>query len=175
MHTVTALLDRPTVVTTDELSTAYRAHHQRAVRLAYLLCSDREMAEDAVANVWLKVHRRMGRGPIDDVGAYVRRAVVNEVNSGFRRLGLMRREMSRRRGDDRGQRGHEEQVADSAAMVQALARLPERTRTAVVLRYYLDLSVADTAATMGISEGTVKSSVSRGLEQLRAYLEEGQP
>lgn len=173
MPTITALLDRPTAVSTDELSTAYRAHHQRAVRLAYLLCGDREMAEDAVANVWLKVHRRMGRGPIDDVGAYVRRAVVNEVNSGFRRLGLVRREMVRRRGDQRGQRGHEDQITDSAAMVQALATLPERTRTAVVLRYYLDLSVADTAAAMGTSQGTIKSSVSRGLGQLRAYLQEG--
>ena len=171
MHTLAAPLDRSPDVTGDHLSIAYRTHHPRAVRLAYLLGGDREMAEDAVATVWLKVHRRLQRGPIDDIGAYVRRAVVNEVNSGFRRLGLVRRERRRRRGDERGQLGHEQRVTESAAMVQALGRLPERTRAAVVLRYYEDLSVADTAAALGISEGTVKSSVSRGLSQLREILE----
>ncbi|CAN5219411.1 SigE family RNA polymerase sigma factor [soil metagenome] len=166
------LLERPpAAMTTDSLSAAYTTHHRGAVRLAYLLCGDREAAEDAVGNVWLKIHRRLERGPIDNMGAYVRRAVVNEVNSGFRRLGLVRREARRRWGDDRGQQLHEEQVTESSAMLQALARLPERTRTAVVLRYYLDLSVADTAAAMGISEGGVKSTVSRGLAQLRTHLE----
>lgn len=51
-------------------------------------------------------------------------------------------------------------------------RLPLRTRTAVVLRYYEDLSVADTAAVMGIAEGTVKSSVAKGLDRLRLLLED---
>lgn len=174
MHALSALLDGPAVVTADALSSAYQAHHARAVRLAYLLCGDLGTAEDVVQTVWLKVHRRMGRGPIDDIGAYIRRAVVNEVNSGFRKLGVRRRDAARRSGDDRGVRGHEEQIADSAQMVQALAQLSERSRAAVVLRYYDDLSVADTAAALGISEGTVKSSVSRGLAQLRTHLE-GQP
>lgn len=169
------LLGRAAAVTVDRdptsLADAYRAHHAGAVRLAYLLSGDRAAAEDVVGTVWLKVHRRLQRGDVDDVGAYVRRAVVNEVNSGFRRLALVRRERVRRRGDDRGVRAHDDQIADSAQLVQALARLPERTRTAVVLRYYADLSVADTAAAMGTSEGTVKSSVSRGLAQLRIYLE----
>lgn len=172
MHASATLLDhRGPIMSTDSLSLAFAAHHTRAVRLAYLLCGDRPTAEDVVGTVWLKVHHRLQRGPIDDIGAYVRRAVVNEVSSSFRKLGLRRREAARRSGDGRGERGHDEQVADSAALVQALGRLPARTRAAVVLRYYGDLSVADTATTLGISEGTVKSSVSRGLAQLRTYLE----
>ena len=82
-------------VTAASLEQAFAAHHAGAVRLAYLLCGDHEQAEDAVATVWLKVHRRLERGPVDDIGAYVRRAVVNEVNSWFRKLGVRRREAAR--------------------------------------------------------------------------------
>lgn len=172
MHAFTTLLDHPgPAMSTDTLSAAFQAHNARAVRLAYLLCGDRATAEDVVGTVWLKVHRRLQRGPIDDVGAYVRRAVVNEVNSAFRRLALRRREALRRSGDDRGVRGHAEQIADADQLVRALAQLPQRTRAAVVLRYYDDLSVAQTAAVLGITQGTVKSSVSRGLSQLRGHLE----
>jgi RNA polymerase sigma factor (sigma-70 family) len=55
-------------------------------------------------------------------------------------------------------------------MLQALARLPRRKRACVVLRYYLDLSEADTAAALGISVGTVKSQTSRALQRLRPLL-----
>ena len=159
-------------VTATSLEQAFAAHHAGAVRLAYLLCGDHEQAEDAVATVWLKVHRRLERGPVDDIGAYVRRAVVNEVNSWFRKLGVRRREAARRKGDHRGTYGHDERIADADAVIHALDQLPSRTRAAVVLRYYADLSVADTAAALGVSEGTVKSSVSRGLTTLRGIMEE---
>jgi RNA polymerase sigma-70 factor (sigma-E family) len=161
----------PPSVAVTSLEAAFDAHHTGAVRLAYLLTGDRHAAEDAVADVWVKVHRRLQRGPVDDVGAYLRRAVVNQVNSRFRRLGLVRREAARRSGDDRGQRGFDEQVADRDQVVAALAKLPPRTRAVVVLRYYQDLSVADTASALGISEGAVKSSTNRGLAALRQYLE----
>lgn len=160
-------MSRPT------LEAAFAAHHAQAVRLAWLLCGDRDQAEDVVATVWLKVHRRLQSGArLDDVGAYVRRAVVNETNSWLRRVVVRRREAQVRRGDTRGQRGHDDQVADADAVMRALDRLPHRTRAAVVLRYYTDLSVADTAAALGVSEGTVKSSVSRGLAALRTILEQ---
>ena len=159
-------------MTTTSLEQAFAAHHAGAVRLAYLLCGDREQAEDVVAGVWLKMHRRLERGPVDDVGAYVRRAVVNEVNSWFRKLGVRRREAAVRKGDGRGTYGHDDRIADADAVMRALDRLPARTRAAVVLRYYEDLSVADTAAALGVSEGTVKSSVSRGLTTMRTIMEE---
>lgn len=165
---------RPSMAVTT-FEAAYDAHHAGAIRLAYLLTGDRHAAEDAVADVWVKVHRRLGSSGIDegidDVGAYVRRAVVNQVNSRFRRLALVRREAARRSGDDRGQRAFDEQVADADLVLGALSRLPARTRAAVVLRYYEDRSVAETAAVLGVSEGTVKSSTARGLAALRTYLE----
>src|SRR5690606_9217274 len=97
-------------------------------------------------------------------------AVVNQVNSRFRRLALERREAERRSGDARGERSPLDDVADGAQLAAALGRLSTRQRTAIVLRYYLDLSEADTAESMGVSVGTVKSSVSRGLERLRTLV-----
>ena len=61
-------------------------------------------------------------------------------------------------------------VVESQALLLALRRLPERQRAAVVLRHWCDLSEAETAATMGCSVGTVKSTTSKGLAQLRAAL-----
>ncbi|HVL98345.1 MAG TPA: SigE family RNA polymerase sigma factor [Egibacteraceae bacterium] len=153
----------------------FAAHHGEALRLAYLLCGDPHRAEDAVAEAFTKMYRRWRRGGIEVPRAYVRRAVVNEVNSRFRRLALERREARRRHGDDRGARGADEDLADRDEVFRVLARLPARQRTAVVLRYYADLSEADTAAAMDVTVGTVKSCVSRGLSRLRELLEEHEP
>ena len=156
----------------DGFADVYAAHHAEALRIAYLLCGDPHRAEDAVADAFVKVYRRWSKGGIAQPRAYIRRAVVNEVNSRFRRLAVERREAAKRSGDDRGARGDDEQVVDADAMFSALQRLPERQRTAIVLRYYADLTEQDTAAAMDISVGTVKSSVSRGLARMRALLGE---
>jgi RNA polymerase sigma-70 factor (sigma-E family) len=156
----------------DALADVFRAHHADVVRLAYLLCGDHERAEDLVADVFTKLYRRLQRGSVDNVRAYLRRSVVNQVNSSFRRLALERREAARRRGDDRGVRAHADDVAERAAMLAALDRLPPRQRTAVVLRFYEDLSEREAAAVMGCSAGTVKSSLSRGLAKLRVLVSE---
>jgi RNA polymerase sigma factor (sigma-70 family) len=87
-------------------------------------------------------------------------------------LRLERAESQRQRGDDRGALALDDRLADADEMFAALRRLPERQRTAVVLRYYQDLSEAETAAAMGCSLGTVKSSVSRGLARLRSLMGE---
>lgn len=156
-----------------DFAEVFAAHHPEALRLAYLLCGDPHRAEDAVAEAFTKMYRRWQRGGIDQPRAYLRRAVVNEVNSRFRRLVLERREAGRQHGDDRGTRPADEDLADRDEVFRALGGLPERQRTAVVLRYYADLTEADTAAAMDVSVGTVKSSVSRGLARLRTLLEEG--
>jgi RNA polymerase sigma-70 factor (sigma-E family) len=156
----------------DDFADVYATHHREAVRLAYLLCGDSYRAEDAVAEAFVKVYRQWRIGRITQPRAYIRRAVVNEVNSRFRRLALERRQAAVRSGDDRGPRACDEQVADADAMIMALLQLPVRQRTAIVLRYYLDLSERDAATAMGVSVGTVKSSVSRGLERMRALVRE---
>jgi RNA polymerase sigma-70 factor (sigma-E family) len=161
-----------TNVADDDFAGVYAAHHAEALRLAFLLCGDHHRAEDAVADAFVKVYRRWRAGGITQPRAYIRRAVVNEVNSRFRRLAIERREAAKRSGDLRGPRAADDQIADEAAMVAALARLPARQRTAIVLRYYLDLSEQDAAAAMGTSVGTVKSSVSRGIARMRQLMGE---
>lgn len=158
------------VSTTGEFAEVFAAHHAEALRLAYLLCGDAHRAEDITADAFVKLYRRWSRGGIDNPRAYLRRTVVNEVNSKFRRLALERREASKLSGDDRGGRSAEEQLADADAIARALAALPQRQRTAVVLRYYADLPEREAAEIMGVSVGTVKSSVSRGLDGMKAVL-----
>lgn len=141
------------------------------LRLAVLLTGDQHEAEDAVAEALTKTWHRWHRVDVEDPGAYLRRAVVNEVNSSFRRLRTRRRYRERRRGDERGQRATDQQLVDADVVGRALAQLPARQRTAVVLLYYDDLSHAEAASLMGCSVGTVKSSCSRGLDRLRSLLD----
>jgi RNA polymerase sigma-70 factor (sigma-E family) len=159
-----------TTSTGDDFSTLYAAHHAEALRLAYLLCGNTERAEDAVAEAFVRVYRQMRRGEIHSPRAYVRRAVVNEINSRFRRLALERREASKRSGDLRGARSSDDALADTDEMFTALRQLSDRQRTAIVLRFYEDLPEKAIAEAMGVSVGTVKSTLSRGMERLRAVL-----
>lgn len=154
-----------------DIADVFAVHHAEALRLAYLLTGDAHRAEDVVSEAFLKVFRRWGRTGIDHPRAYIRRAVVNESNSRFRRLALERREAAKRQGDDRGARSAEERLADQDQLFAALRRLPERQRTALVLRYYADLSERDIAEAMDVSAGTVKSTISRGLDRLRAEMD----
>lgn len=148
----------------------FNTHHRRAVRLAWLLTGDPHVAEDIVAEAFAKVWVQWERGRVDDVGPYLRRAVANQAHSRGRRLLLERDQAGRRSGDARGVRLHDEQLADRDVVWRGLQMLPPRQRQAIVLRYYEDLSEADTADILGIAVGTVKSQVSRGLDRLRELI-----
>lgn len=155
----------------DRIDEAVAAHYDDVLRMAWLMAGDQHRAEDAVGEALAKMLRASRRKRIDDPRAYLRRAVVNEVNSSFRRLMRERVFRERRFGDGRGERAADDGVADRDALARALACLPERQRVAVVLFYYEDLSQQETADAMGCSVGTAKSNVSRGLAKLRALLE----
>lgn len=159
-----------TEVDRGSFATVFNIHHRQAVRLAYLLTSDPHQAEDVAAEAFAKVYVRWQKGEVRDVGAYLRRAVANEANSKLRRRYVERRGSERRTGDDRGVRTTDEGAADRDEVWQAIQRLPDRQRQAVVLRYYEDLSEAGTAEILGCSVGTVKSQVSRGLARLQQLI-----
>jgi RNA polymerase sigma-70 factor (sigma-E family) len=152
----------------------FGAHHRSAVRLAYLLTSDEHQAEDVVAEAFTKIYPRWRAGQVRDMGAYVRRAVVNEANSKLRRRYRDRDRAQHRVGDGRGVRRVDDHAADRDQVWQALGRLPQGQRTAVVLRYYEDLSEARTAEVLDVSVGTVKSQVARGLSRLEQLLGPGE-
>lgn len=108
---------------------------------------------------------------MSDPAAYLRKAVVHEATDRFRRLGRERRWRERRSGEGRGGRSFEDQVADRTDLATALARLPAGQRAVLVLRYWADLSEAETAEALAISLGTVKSRASRALVALAAVLD----
>jgi len=153
-----------------EYEAVYHAHHARLLKLAGLLCGDREQAEDAVAEAFARTYPRWQRGVVRDEGAYLRRAVINEVKKGSRRTSSFRAS-----GSPWVVPSLDTMVSEHDRVWRALLTLPVRQRAAVVLRYLDDLSEAQTAEILGVPAGTVKSNVSRGLARLRTLLSEGEP
>lgn len=143
-------------------------------KLAYLLTGDRHEAEDLVQSALAKAYvswRKVVRA--DHPEAYVRRIIVTTHLSRTRRLSF-RREQVVAELPDRGQESRwadpGETVAARDELRRALATLPLRQRTAVVLRFYGGLDDAAVAAQLGCREVTVRASISRGLAQLRQVL-----
>lgn len=145
----------------------YLGHADAAVRLAYLLTGDKDLAEDLVQDAFVRLAGRLVhlRDPAA-FEAYLRKTVVNLANSYFRRRRLERAYEMRVRHAPQ-QVAPSGWVEDRQALARALHGLPQRQRAAIVLRFYEDLSEAQTADIIGCRPGTVKSLVSRGLEALR--------
>lgn len=156
----------------DRFSKIVAAHHQQLARLAYLLCNDRQQAEDAVAEAYAWVWPKFRRGTIDDLLPYLRNAVANQVRGGLRRRMLEQREVERRRVDWHDGVSPERSVDDAEIILPLLESLPQNQRAVIVLRYYEDLSEDEIAETLDIPAGTVKSRCARGLEQLRRVMGE---
>jgi RNA polymerase sigma factor (sigma-70 family) len=118
------------------------------------------------------MYGRWCRDRIDDPGAYLRRAIVNQVRGRFRRMATRRKHDANTRWSESTTGAADEGIADRDRLRRALLLLPPRQRATVVLRIVEDLSEADTAALLGVSTGTVKAHLSRGIERLRAALDE---
>jgi len=144
----------------DEL---YRSEYEPMVRLAYLLCGDRDTALEVTHDAFVVTYERWTR--LDRPGGYLRTAVVNRC----RDLGRRQRFRSASPVPERSTHDGDDYLAD------AIATLPAKRRAAVVLRFYLDLSEADIAATLGVRPGTVKSLLHRGLADLRTALATDRP
>ncbi|MFE0631452.1 SigE family RNA polymerase sigma factor [Streptomyces sp. NPDC058864] len=147
------------------------ARGPRLLRVAWLLTGDTHLAEDllqtVLAKVWPKWRGISGENP----EAYVRRALVNTASSWWQRRW-------------RGEVPHGEvpdtvvtAAADPFASVDLehslavlIRRLPARQRAVVVLRYFEDLSVEETAEVLGCRPGTVKSQAAKALTMLRGQL-----
>ena len=161
-------------VDSDELLTAlYTAHYRELVRLAAFLVRDRGEAEELVQDAYVKVSGSWrGVRDLDRAHAYLRTSVVNLSRSRLRRRQVASRYRPEPRPDVASAESFALEHATRDAVAAALQSLPRRQREAVVLRYYGDLSEAQTAAAMGCSVGSVKSHTSRGLAALRPLLEE---
>jgi RNA polymerase sigma-70 factor (sigma-E family) len=142
------------------------ARSRSLLRTAYLLTGNRADAEDlvqaALAKTYLAWDRIEDRGALD---GYVRRAMVNTHISWWRR-----RRLEEYPTDEIPDQAVADQTGSSDladTLRRAVDRLPQRMRAAVMLRYYEDMTEAEVADALGVSLGTVKSTVSRAVAKLR--------
>ena len=149
----------------EEFGDFMRSRWPAMVRLAYALTGDAGHAEDVAQAAFARAYAAWGRvSRAGDPDAYVRRIVINENRKRFRK----HRVPEDLHGDllD-GVAGPQPGLEERQALLDALGRLGPRQRAVIVLRYWLDLSEAETAAALNCSVGTVKSQASRGLALLR--------
>jgi RNA polymerase sigma-70 factor (sigma-E family) len=139
----------------------YRATFTEMTRLAFLLTGSAEIARDLVQDSFVRLHGKWDG--IAEPRAYLRRTVVNACHSHHRRLRLQRQRHSPISQVD---------VVDLGAneMTDAIAALPYRQRTAIVLRFWHDSSEAEIAAALGCRPGTVGSLIHRALAELRKVM-----
>lgn len=157
----------------EEFADFVRGVSPRLLTSAWMLSGDPHVAEELVQESLVRVYVRWRRAKADNPVAYTRRVLVNLHTDRWRKR---RREVLTDTVPEMDPSpGHGRRVDLALDLVRALHALPRRERECVVLRHYLDLSEKDTAAALGVSIGTVKSSTSRGLAALRAALTQGEP
>jgi RNA polymerase sigma factor (sigma-70 family) len=154
----------------ERLTELYSVHAGRAIRLAYLLTGDRDVAEDICQEAFARIGGKLGglRNP-DRASGYLFRTILNLSRGHGRRL-------------ERDRRLKEKLPAASQALVldlgtrdeltRALLRLPQRQRAAVFLRFYEDLSENQAAKMLNCSLAALRSLTFRAMESLRHHLQE---
>lgn len=159
----------------DPLAALHREHYPSLVRLASLVLGDVGLAEQVVQDAFVKLHLRWGGlRQLDRAPAYLRSTVLNGARSQLRHQKVRDRHDARRTVAPAAgtPEGSAVAAAEHERVVAALRRLPERQREALALRYFLDLPEAEIAAAMGVSAGSVKTHVHRGLAALAQLLGE---
>ena len=149
----------------------FHTQFRAMVRLAAMLGADDP--EDVAQEAFVRLHGRTRalRDPHAAVG-YLRTTVVNLTRSRQRHLSVVRRHPGDAPPDVASAEHDAVRREAGRDLVAALGGISERHREALVLRYWLDLSEAEMAEAMGISRGTVKSHVSRGLDALADLMED---
>lgn len=154
----------------EEFRDFFERHHAELARLAHLLLGSSDGADDLAADALVAVWHQWERVRVaDHPAAYARGVVANLARSRIRSLVRERRRVAL----FSSQRADHVDDPDISAVVDvqaALVRLPFRKRACVVLRHAFDLSERETARTLGISVGTVKSQTSRGIAELERLL-----
>jgi RNA polymerase sigma-70 factor (sigma-E family) len=146
-----------------------RARSASLLRTAVLLAGGGQDAQDLLQQALWRTHRRWGQA-IEHPDAYVRRVLVNLAHDGRRRASRRVSETSYDGVTGPSFADSSLAVIERDALVRGLRALPARQRAALVLRFWDDLSVDETAAALGCTAGTVKSTTSKGLARLREVL-----
>lgn len=148
-----------------EFAVFCRAQHPQLVGALTLFTGDADLAHDLTQDTLARLWRDWSRvRAADSPESYAYKAAFNVAKNHFRwRMSSRRREQLSAQGDVH----HDPDTATALAVREAVAALPTRKRTALVLRYFADLSVAQTAAVMGVPDNTVKTLTRRALRDLR--------
>lgn len=151
----------------------FRRHYTSLLRLAVVMLGSREAAEDVVQDAFVALHRNWSklRDP-EAAEAYLRSAVLNGCRTWVRRR--VREQAPRPLRLLVEARGPEDTTVvrdEVGALVARLRTLPRRQREVLACRHVLDLSVAETAQLLGVSEGSVKTHTHRGLQALQQGIE----
>ena len=155
----------------DRLEALYLRHGPEALRLAYLLTGDRELSEDIAQEAFVRVARRLsGLRRAGSFQWYLRRTVVNLVNSHLRRRRVERAHLKRLVSSAAAAGVGTPDVVTRQAVRGAIGQLPARQRAVVVLRYYEDLTDQQIASVLDCPVGSVKSSLHRAAAILRQHL-----
>jgi len=158
-----------------EFTDFVRQHSTTLLRAAYLLTGDRVEAEELVQDTLVRLYTKWPKVQAADVPlAYVRRSLTNNFLNGRRRRSagelLLAEPLDRGYDPELGNR-----LSDQEAVRELLAGLSDRQRAVLVLRFYEDLDDVEIAEVVGCRRGTVRSIISRSLDQLRRELASAGP
>jgi RNA polymerase sigma factor (sigma-70 family) len=156
-------------------ATLVRDHEETAFRIAYVICGNAADAEEAAQDGFVKAYNALGRFRSGEpLRPWLLAIVANEARNRRRSAGRRGALVLRVAGEGRpsGEAAPSPEAAllageRRATLLAALGRLGERDRTVIACRYLLELSEAETAATLAVRPGTVKSRLSRALDRLR--------
>jgi RNA polymerase sigma-70 factor (ECF subfamily) len=153
----------------DTIDDLFRAHYARLVRALTLVCGSREEAADAVQEAFVKAHLHWGRiRRYDDPVGWIRRIAINRLRDDHRRSVRKQRAVDRLTSEQSTVSPPDE--SHDADLQWMLAQLPGQQRLALALFYVDQLSVAEVARTMRLSDGAVKFHLHQGRERLRQVL-----
>lgn len=155
----------------DPLRDAFDSHYAPLVRLATALCGDRDRAEEAVQEAFIRSAPYLAG--IEEGGrfAYLRQAAVNRLRDAGRRDAAAKRQVVPLRVVDDSTEERAERNDDRRRILVALDALPPRQRECLVLRFHGGLTDREVAEALGISPGSAKTHIRRGLASLRTTTE----
>jgi RNA polymerase sigma-70 factor, ECF subfamily len=172
-YALAAMSEVAEVRVVETVDSLFRAHYGRLVRALTLACNDQEIAADAVQEAFVKAHLHWRRiQHYDDPVGWIRRVAINRLRDDHRRQSRKGIALERLASEPQTQSVEQN---DFDSDVQAiLDQLPRQQRIAVALFYVDELSIAEVAAALKVSEGAVKSYLHQGRARLRSVVASGE-
>lgn len=152
----------------DDLAAYFEVHYETLRRFAYWLSGDWSMAEDLVQEAFVRAARAGAKANREGILTYCRRTISSLHTSAMRRKALEHRVARSQPFREATQAAAD--ASDRDEMWRHLMTLSAQQRSCLVLRFYEDMTEAEIATALGVSEGTVRKQVSRGMDRLRAIV-----